>query len=297
MNQRKLEKLKQVKLLIKETIRELKKASSKKPLSLKRNNGGPFSDEVTHLIHKTDRQLRAAYRQFTSSVQILFRSKIKKTQVKKFVKGNANSGNFDHAGRPGEQGGSGPGGGSEISMQQGLSGISAKSFGQLNYRGIKVVSFNNTGNKKAAEQNATDIHNALSKVPERYVSGMHALYVTGGDQVFGSASYIPVAKQRGYVSDEIMLLDGWIKKSSADREQTLLHEVGHRIQLTVEPKWFKEFKAAGLDKYFNDVTDPEFAKNYPKAQHAGETFAESFARHATGAKQPEALNEFWKGRK
>jgi len=183
---------------------------------------------------------------------------------------------------------------SQIDMKQEVPGLSPTSFGQENYRGIGKVSYGKK-DKKVAMENAKDIDAALSKVPPEHIKGMNNLYVTGGG-FLGSAIYIPPNPKTGRASDEIMLMDGWLEKKSSDRQQSLLHEVGHRVQLVIDKKSFSEFERQGLDKYFNDITDAKFAKNYKRNHHASETFAESYARYLMNTEQPEPLNKFWSDR-
>ena len=181
-----------------------------------------------------------------------------------------------------------------VKISQNVPGLSSKSFGQLNYMGIKRISYDNTGDESVAKQNAKDIDDALSKIPQKYLEGLNALYVVGGDGFLGSAVYIPVNKSKGYASDEIMLMGGWLKKNSSERQQELLHEIGHRVQNITDKKAFSEFKQKDLGKFFKDVTKPEFIGNYKKSHYAGETFSESFSRYYLNKDQPKELQDFWR---
>jgi len=202
--------------------------------------------------------------------------------------GTETSGNYGHAGRPGEVGGSAPGGAAP-NPHQNVDGLGEDSYGESNYRGIKLISYDNIGDKDKAFQNAHDIKNALDKAPQKDYEGLKELYVTGGGSWLGSSCYFPE-------HDSLLLMDGWLSKTSDERERSLLHEIGHRAQFVTRKQDFVDFRTHGLKKYFYDVIDSKYSDNYKPSQHAGETFAQSYALYLCNIKQPEELNQFWRDR-
>jgi len=200
---------------------------------------------------------------------------------------------FDPAKHPrGEGGRFGEGSGS------GDSAIVSENRKEENYRGIKAISFAPQGSVDVdlIKENRAVVNSVLDKLPKGAADGLNALYITSGDFTpLGTATYIAPSKQRGYVSDEIMTQQAWLNKSPVDKEASLLHEFGHRMQLVSHKDIFKRFSAQGLGVHFSSLTEPQYQKAYPKKQHDGESFAESFARYKIGKDMPNELVTFWKG--
>lgn len=135
---------------------------------------------------------------------------------------------------------------------------------------------------------------AREEEPLKYYSakgGLKRLFVVDDTDQW-NAAYV-----RG--KDEIELQRKFLKKTSFDMVQTLIHEFGHRGQ-EVDPETYKAYRAAKLDKlpFFlamaNDVHQEDYKKNGIKPEVlADEVFAESYSRFALNMKMPEPLRSFW----
>ena len=167
------------------------------------------------------------------------------------------------------------------------------------YRGIHHVTFTPMGNydKELIKENREIIDRVLDKLPTGAVTGLSALYITGGTFTpLGAAAYTPPSTRRGYASDEIIAQDAWIKKSPTDKEAALLHEFGHRIQLVSHIALFEDFVKQGLGQYASEMLG-QYYSTYAKQSKPhlfGEAFAESFARYKMQKQLPEKLAAFWK---
>lgn len=163
--------------------------------------------------------------------------------------------------------------------------------------GDTKVILDRTGDYEEAQRQAQRIAAVLEKVPPEYVDGIKRIDAHAGGFPPGSMTYVDGM-------DEIWIQDAGRTKEGADFEHSLMHEIGHRVQLKVDTHSFQEFEKAGYKKHFKPLLiasgNAEFIPNYKKDRHAGETFAESFAWYQT---QPDELQSqfpelytFWDGR-
>lgn len=177
-------------------------------------------------------------------------------------------------------------------------------LGVAAHRGVgKIILTRNSASEsdtERADHILGQIDNALDALPSNDYAGLKAIAVQESLGFFGSGGYVH-SKEKGYVSDEIWLEDGlFSREGRRNGTWVVAHEMGHRVQLEVEPSLFNTFKKQKLGE--RDVIDDYDVRDYgegykDKTRRSAEMFAESYAHFAlnkTWLKQNEPdLYSFW----
>jgi phage-related protein (TIGR01555 family) len=101
--------------------------------------------------------------------------------------------------------------------------------------------------------------------------------------------------------DQVTIEGKFAGKDERDKVRTFLHEAGHRGALRVDKTTWRAFLKQGLGdrSEFLATANPVHLESFQETGAAdlpGEVFAESYARHLIGLRQPPELDAFWKER-
>lgn len=210
------------------------------------------------------------------------------------VLGGKGSGHHGHSGLENVHGGSSSSGGGKSPKKR--EGIKPVQRLQKEYRGIKEITFVPQEGKHSEQEiidNKKVIDDTISAMGEEHTKEMNALYVTSGTFTpMGAGTYIPITKDKGYVSDEILLQQAWLDKDYKGRKHLLAHEIAHRAMLTSKKELYKKFRGTGLGKKY--IGEMSASASVQKSHVDGEVFAEAYARFKLKIDQPDELNNFFK---